>query len=173
VDGIARGKGRYVGALALISASPVQAQDYSSTFSAEQWIVIALVGMIFVLLCVAYFIPTYIAFKRRHPNRWAILAINVALGGTGIAWLGALVWACNAVHLSPDGSDGGESGLNIFANDPISLTSSGTSSNLALSPDPVEQLLRLKTLLDAGAVSPEEYATLRKPFLDLAMRAEF
>ena len=61
-----------------------------------------------------YLIPTVVAFRRRNPNRWIIGALNLTLGGTGIVWLGCLVWACGAVHKSADagGSDGGESRLN-------------------------------------------------------------
>ena len=40
-----------------------------------------------------YALPTLIAFRRRHPNRWAILAINLVLGQTGIGWVVSLVWA--------------------------------------------------------------------------------
>ena len=36
-------------------------------------------------------------------------------------WLGCMIWAMMAVHITndPEGSDGGESGLNIYANDPV------------------------------------------------------
>lgn len=50
-------------------------------------------------LCVLYVVPTMVAFRRGHPNRWAILAVNVFFGTTGIGWAGALVWALHAVHL--------------------------------------------------------------------------
>lgn len=77
---------------------------------------------ILVLICIAvliYMLPAVIAFVRGHPNRWVIFALNLFLGGTGIVWLGCLIWALMAVHLSnkPGGSNGGESGLNIIAND--------------------------------------------------------
>jgi hypothetical protein len=68
-----------------------------------------------------YVLPSIIAFRRLHPNRWLILAVNVMLGATGIGWAVALVWACYAAH-RPEGerdsnSPGGESGLNLFIND--------------------------------------------------------
>ena len=81
-----------------------------------------------ILLAIAlgflfYLTPTFIAFGRRHPNRWVILALNICLGGTGIVWLGCLIWAMMAIHISndPEGSNGGESGLNIFVNDPVKV----------------------------------------------------
>lgn len=40
-----------------------------------------------------YFLPSIIAFRRKHLNRVAILVVNVFLGFTGIGWVAALVWA--------------------------------------------------------------------------------
>jgi hypothetical protein len=152
-------------ALTISTATAVSAQEDSGLI---QGISIAL--MVFAVFALIYFIPSFVAFRRTHPNRWAILGINVVFGGTGIGWVGALVWACNAVHLSPTGGNGGESGLNIFANDPVNVKLDGTNLDVTVARDPVEQLHRLKTLLDAGAVSAEEYAALRKPLLDQLMK---
>jgi hypothetical protein len=152
-------------ALTISTATAVSAQEDSGLLQG-----ISIFLVVYAVLALIYFIPSIVAFRRTHPNRWAILGINVVFGGTGIGWVGALVWACNAVHLSPTGSNGGESGLNIFANDPLNLKLDGTTLDVAVARDPVAQLQRLKTLLDAGAVSAEEYAALRKPLLDQAMR---
>lgn len=73
-------------------------------------IMFAIMGAIFIL-------PTIVAFGRSHPNRWVILLLNCLVGWTGIAWLAALIWAMNKVHISPSGSHGGESGINLFVND--------------------------------------------------------
>src|ERR1700712_3530260 len=82
---------------------------------------ITLIGMLIsaAIAGFIYIIPTLVAFHRNHPNRWLILAINVAFGATIIGWIGPLVWALNVAHRSnePNGSHGGESGLNIFIND--------------------------------------------------------
>lgn len=40
-----------------------------------------------------YFTPTIIAFMRGHLSKGAILALNLLLGWTGIAWLVALLWS--------------------------------------------------------------------------------
>lgn len=53
--------------------------------------------ILIVIALLIYLIPTIIAFKRGHRNRFVIMAINIALGGTLIAWLGALIWALNRV----------------------------------------------------------------------------
>ncbi|WP_182422217.1 superinfection immunity protein [Aureimonas sp. ME7] len=118
-----------------------------------------------------FFIPSYIAFRREHPNRWLILAVNIGLGGTGIGWCVALVWALRIVHLTGDGggSRGGESGLNLFAND-ISrvrvepLMSGATRRAQAAPPssgDALHQIERLRQLLDAGHIDQAEFAQLK------------
>lgn len=54
----------------------------------------------FVLAIVAfvYFIPTIVAFKRGHHNRWPIAVLNFFLGGTCIGWVIALVWSLTVVE---------------------------------------------------------------------------
>ena len=46
---------------------------------------------IFVIL--GYFVPTVVAFRRRHPQIMAIAVLNLFLGWTFLGWLGALIWA--------------------------------------------------------------------------------
>jgi hypothetical protein len=111
-------------------------------------------------IAAVYVIPSVVAFVRIHPSRWLIVLINLAFGGTVIGWFGALIWALSAVHRSPSGSHGGESGLNLFVNDPIQVS-------ILPIPDEVpperggnvEQvsadLLRLKGLRNQGLVTAE------------------
>jgi len=81
------------------------------------------VSLIYLIGGVIYLIPSIVAFRRRYPNRWLILVLNIVFGGTGIGWLGGLVWAFHAAHITrdPEGSNGGESGLNLVANDPVRI----------------------------------------------------
>src|SRR3954462_14827215 len=74
-------------------------------------------GIGFLLVGIIYIMPSIVAFRRNHPNRWIILVINVAFGGTIIGWGIALVWATRAAHRVGSISSGGESGLNLFIND--------------------------------------------------------
>lgn len=46
---------------------------------------------IFVIL--GYFVPTVVAFRRKHPQILAIVVLNLFLGWTFLGWLGALIWA--------------------------------------------------------------------------------
>lgn len=152
------------GLAGLLPAGPAFAQSDTNPDPIDTFLVQYAVVMVVILAL--YIIPSIVAFARKHPNRWLILVINIVFGGTGIGWLGSLVWAMNAIHKSPAGSDGGESGLNIFANDPITVRVEGTSLTTTADADITDRLLRLKSLRDDGAINDDEYARLRKPLLD-------
>jgi hypothetical protein len=117
----------------------------------------------FLIAGIIYIMPSIVAFRRNHPNRWIILIINVAFGGTLIGWGIALVWAMRAAHRVGSTSSGGESGLNLFVNDvkkiqvvdPPPLP--GTS--------PVQELERLHGLLVRGAISQVEFDGLKAKLL--------
>jgi hypothetical protein len=115
-----------------------------------------------------YIVPTFVAFLRRHPNRWAILAVNVAFGSTGFGWVGALVRACHAVHWPSDPAQcaGGESGLNIFVNDPQIVRVESGSGPMALSGGAdllktVAQIEQLARLRDQGHLTASEHDVLK------------
>ncbi|WP_375451452.1 hypothetical protein [uncultured Devosia sp.] len=89
-------------------------------------------------------------------------------GGTAIGWLGSLVWAFQAVHRSEGGSHGGESGINLFANDAVIVREEPRSLQPADN-DPAEKLQRLTHLFDGGSLSAEEYAAMRRPIVNPLM----
>ncbi len=60
------------------------------------WLVILGLFLI-VIIALVYFLPTIVAFSRRHRNRWIILAINLVFGATLLGWVLALIWAPNKV----------------------------------------------------------------------------
>lgn len=41
----------------------------------------------------AYLVPTAVALFRHHPQKTAIIALNLLLGWSIVGWLGALIWA--------------------------------------------------------------------------------
>jgi hypothetical protein len=49
--------------------------------------------LLFLILAVSYFIPTYIAVYREHPETKSILRYNALLGWNVLVWIGALIWA--------------------------------------------------------------------------------
>jgi hypothetical protein len=60
-----------------------------------------LVAFLFVLgfvLLLLYFLPTIIAFERRHQNAPAIAALNFLLGWSVWGWVAALVWSLTEVR---------------------------------------------------------------------------
>lgn len=119
-----------------------------------------------------YMIPSWVAFRRQHPNRFVILAVNVAFGATGIGWIGSLVWALHRVHLpaDPTQSRGGQSGLNIFMHDAKVVHVAevpgpgrwGAGRDTAWAVTKLEALNRLR---DAGHLTAEEYARLKAEVL--------
>lgn len=119
----------------------------------------------FGVFIVIYLIPTIVAFRRGHPNRWVIALLNFFAGGTGLGWFGSLIWACGAVHKSETGNDGGESGLNLFVNDPRIVKLENIGPNAEAHGDPAQQLARLKQLHDQGVISLDELSELRKPWV--------
>jgi hypothetical protein len=50
-------------------------------------IILVMIGLLLL------FLPTYVAFRRKHRNRVAILILNILLGWWGIPWIIFLVWA--------------------------------------------------------------------------------
>ncbi|MEJ5087167.1 superinfection immunity protein [Brucella pseudogrignonensis] len=156
-------------------------------------ITLAFIVLILVILLVA-FIPTIVAFRREHPNRWLIFVVNLAFGGTVVGWVAALVWALHYAHISEEGSNGGESGINLFVNDPvavrvepdfhqnvsatspaindeISSTPSSTTNAKAQNQDAISALHRLNTLFESGAITADEYTALKAPTLNRYIHA--
>jgi hypothetical protein len=130
-----------------------------------------LIGLL--ILWALYITPTVIAFRRGHPNRWMIAMVNVVFGATLFGWFFAMAWSLQAVHLSsfPGGSDGGESGLNVFVNDvqqvrvvaedptpvPNPFTGNGSIDMRAA----VEELDRLKKLRLEGDLTQQQFEALK------------
>lgn len=54
-------------------------------------IIIGIIG--FIIGVLIYFIPSFVAFRRKHKNRTAILILNIFLGWSLIGWVVALVWS--------------------------------------------------------------------------------
>jgi hypothetical protein len=51
------------------------------------------VGLFLALLFLPYWIPTIVAFVRKHPSKGGIFALNFFLGWTFIGWVVSFVWA--------------------------------------------------------------------------------
>lgn len=50
-------------------------------------------AFLIVIILMLYFLPTYIAVEREHPQVGPIFILNLMLGWSFLGWVGALVWA--------------------------------------------------------------------------------
>ena len=58
-------------------------------------VIVAILIIIFSIIL--FLLPIIIAISRNHPNKVAIILINVLVGWTGIGWLIALIWSVLAI----------------------------------------------------------------------------
>jgi hypothetical protein len=59
-----------------------------------------------VFLWAFYFVPSLIAWTRKHRSLLAIIALNILLGWTGLGWIGAFVWSLSwPGHDNPQAPD--------------------------------------------------------------------
>lgn len=58
--------------------------------------------IILALILGGYFIPTIIAHRKSHPNKSAIIALNILAGWTFAGWLVSFIWSLTNPHLAVD-----------------------------------------------------------------------
>jgi T4 superinfection immunity protein len=51
------------------------------------------IGAFLAILFVPYWIPTIVAFVRKHPSRFGVFAVNFFFGWTFVGWVVSLAWA--------------------------------------------------------------------------------
>ncbi|WP_104697355.1 MULTISPECIES: superinfection immunity protein [unclassified Helicobacter] len=61
-----------------------------NSFFTWHWAVAIFIG---ILCFFIYFLPTFIAIKRKHSSRYGILVINLFFGFTFIGWIISLAWS--------------------------------------------------------------------------------
>lgn len=49
--------------------------------------------LVAIFLFSIYFTPTVFAVCNQNKHKWAIFALNLLLGWTGVFWIASLVWA--------------------------------------------------------------------------------
>ncbi|WP_375123599.1 superinfection immunity protein [Pseudomonas sp. LW8] len=55
-------------------------------------------GIVFLFLIMAtYFLPSFNAFSRKHPDRWPIFMLDLFLGWTIVGWVVSLVWSVSQI----------------------------------------------------------------------------
>lgn len=85
------------------------------------------IGLFVVILFVPYWIPTILAFARKHPSRGGIAALNFFFGWTFLGWVIALAWSL---------SDNTTRGHTVIVN----ATVAGTPGTVTGPPPPVHQV---------------------------------
>jgi hypothetical protein len=50
----------------------------------------------FSVMLFLYFLPTYIAYRRKHKNVGPIAIVNGFFGWTGLGWIGCLAWCLSS-----------------------------------------------------------------------------
>ena len=111
-----------------------------------EFMFITLPVIVFILLAICgillYFIPTIIAFQRKHENKIIILLINLLLGWSFWGWIVALVWA----FIDTDGT----------------ITKRLFKNNTN---DKYDELERLHKLKEDGIISEEEFQNEKSKIL--------
>lgn len=91
-------RGCFRAAMILVAGCAVLGIFVGGVQSMWEGIVIAVVGSIALYL---YSLPAVLAFRKRHPRRWAILIANWLLGATGVVWI---ILFCYAIGLIGSGA---------------------------------------------------------------------
>ncbi len=53
--------------------------------------------VLLMVMFVVYFLPTFIAARRKHPNGTPIFLVNLLLGWTALGWVAALIWSVSSI----------------------------------------------------------------------------
>lgn len=99
-------------------------------------------------LLTIYFLPSIIALTRKKTNGAAIILLNFFLGWTFIGWLASLIWACITDR---------ESQTIVVNNSPNTREGNSFESKNNGFDEKLNSLQKLKTLLDSGVISQEEF----------------
>ncbi|QNT78177.1 superinfection immunity protein [Entomobacter blattae] len=54
--------------------------------------------VLFLMGCIAYFVPSLIAWYKKRPNLKNIFLLNLLSGWTTLGWILALIWALSDVN---------------------------------------------------------------------------
>ncbi|MCC6932129.1 MAG: TPM domain-containing protein [Deltaproteobacteria bacterium] len=127
----------------LAPATYAKANIDSSEDLSESLLVIVVCIILAVFI---YFLPTHIAFRRGHPNRWPIFVINLIFGISGIFWIICLIWA-----LCSSGSV--RESVNLTINN-VCVDNNAPFDSYS---DIVMELEKLQNLKEKGILKEEEF----------------
>lgn len=102
--------------------------------------------ILFFIGIIIYFLPSFNASSRKHPNGSSIFLLNLFLGWTLIGWVAALVWSASSIVNSP-----------TVRAEALPASTEG---------DKYQQLEKLGSLKERGLLTDEEYQTEKVKLLN-------
>ena len=127
-------------------------------------------AIVIIISLISYFLPTVIAMLRGKSNTFAILLLNLFLGWTFIGWIVALVWSVTSDNKPQTIVVNNNSSIEP-KNEFKTLSSQGikseetNNSNLNSHQEKIQNLKKLKQLLDDGILTPEEFLQQKNQIL--------
>ena len=153
----------------------------------------ALIFLVLGALAVTiYFLPSIIAFNRKHREKWAIFAVNLFLGFTAVGWWISLIWALRSdekreqsqtIIIQQSNSNNPTPHViaqNVVATvapapaaqqptppsvSPPSSTSQPAPSSAIISQHQIAELTRLGALRDSGVLTDDEFQKAKSTIL--------
>ena len=127
-------------------------------------------AIIIIISLISYFLPTVIAMLRGKSNTFAILLLNLFLGWTFIGWIVALVWSVTSdnkpqtIVVNNNSSIEPRNEFKTFSSQRIKSEQTN-NSNLNSHQEKIQNLKKLKQLLDDGILTQEEFVQQKNQIL--------
>ncbi len=127
-------------------------------------------AIIIIISLISYFLPTVIAMLRGKSNTFAILLLNLFLGWTFIGWIVALVWSVTSdnkpqtIVVNNNSSIEPRNEFKTFSSQRIKSEQTN-NSNLNSHQEKIQNLKKLRQLLDDGILTQEEFVQQKNQIL--------
>ena len=127
-------------------------------------------AIVIVISLISYFLPTVIAMLRGKSNTFAILLLNLFLGWTFIGWIVALVWSVTSdnkpqtIVVNNNSSIEPRNEFKTFSSQRIKSEQTN-NSNLNSHQEKIQNLKKLRQLLDDGILTQEEFVQQKNQIL--------
>lgn len=141
------------------------------------------IGLIIIFVLI-YFFPTIVAFSRSKSNTTAIFMLNLFLGWSFIGWVVAIIWAVNKdkeiqTIVVNNNSYSDNKNINPLMSQPTAEKYQNSANQKTISDqeiksvqekpknhqEKIENLQKLKQLLDSGILTQEEFEQQKKQIL--------
>jgi hypothetical protein len=132
--------------------------------------IVGLSAIVIIISLISYFLPTIIAMLRGKSNTFAILLLNLFLGWTFIGWIVALIWSVTSDNKPQTIVVNNNSSIEP-RNEFKALSSQGMKpeqidiTNLNSHQEKINNLQKLKQLLDDGILTQEEFIQQKNQIL--------